>query len=289
LTGLALLVIVITIALPSCTVRSERPENGISTSPDLQTVSWHEFGRTISVSYEKHLAASAGAATVPAVLVSDQILFAEAHPAYVQIRFLGFPRDGVYQLPVIEPENNVPQVIIFQTSDFAGYGDDSPQGFVQQLGSLTEVLKSGVDPKRCALPLQGYDTALPFLPWINMRQSFCAQPQILEFDGGKGIRYLSYYAQDPSPVLDGSIFYTFQGLTDDGQFYISALFPIQTGIFPKEPSLCEECSDPNYNPLPAWTTLVTTQLAQLNVQDANAFTPSLTTLDEVIQSIHIEP
>ena len=60
----------------------------ISTSPDVQTVSWHEFGRTISVSYEKSLAASAGAATVPAVPVSDQILFAEAHPAYVQIRFL---------------------------------------------------------------------------------------------------------------------------------------------------------------------------------------------------------
>ena len=164
--------------------------------------------------------------------------------------------------------------MVFQTSDFAGYGDDSLQGFVGQLGSLTELLKSAVDPKRCALPLQGNDAALPFLPWINMRQSFCAQPQIVEFDGGKGIRYLSYYAQDPSPVLDGRVFYTFQGITDDGAFYISALFPVQTGIFPTQPLPCEACADPNYNPLPEWMALVTTQVAQLNVQTATAFTPT---------------
>jgi hypothetical protein len=135
--------------------------------------------------------------------------------------------------------------------------------------------------------MTGYEQALPFLPWINMQQAFCAQPEIIEFSGGKGIRYLSYYAQDPSPVLDYLVFYTFQGLTDDGQFYIAAFFPIQTGIFPADPPQCSKCSDPNYNPLVDWQTLLTEQLNQLNNQSADGFAPSLTVLDEMITSIQI--
>jgi hypothetical protein len=112
---------------------------------------------------------------------------------------------------------------------------------------------------------------------------------ILEFAGGKGIRYLSYYSQGPSPVLDGRIFYTFQGLTNDGKFYVSALFPVHTGIFPEEALPCSACADPNDNPIPEWTTLLGTQITQLNAQPGNGFTPSLAALDEVVKSIRIEP
>jgi hypothetical protein len=88
-------------------------------------------------------------------------------------------------------------------------------------------------------------------------------------------------------VLDQHVFYTFQGLTDDGQFYVSAVFPVETGIFPTEPASCPKCSDPNYNPFPEWQALLAEQLAQLNAQGADEFAPSLTTLDELVQSIQI--
>jgi hypothetical protein len=149
------------------------------------------------------------------------------------------------------------------------------------------MLETGIRTERCLKPLTGLDQALPFLPWINMQQAFCAQPEIIEFSGGKGIRYLSYYAQDPSPVLDYLVFYTFQGLTSDGQFYVAAFFPVQTGIFPSDPPVCSKCSDPNYNPLVDWQTVLTEQLNQLNSQSADDFAPSLTVLDEMITSIQI--
>jgi len=253
----------------------------------LQTISWFEFGQNISLSYDSILSPWVEAQTVPAVPVSDQILFAESHPAYAQIRFMGFQGGRLYDLPLLPPDNRVAQVMVFQTTDFAGFGDDNSQGFVGQLQALTELLQTGINPARCTQPFTGYDLALPFLPWINAQQSFCAQLQIIEFSGGKGIRYLSHYAQDPSPVLDHQISYTFQGLTDDGQFYISALFPIQTGIFPTDPPDCPKCGEPNYDPFADWMTVVTEQLTQLNAKPAEDFAPSLLVLDELIKSIHI--
>jgi hypothetical protein len=255
-------------------------------SSQVRTISWFEFGTNISLSYDSTLAPWVEAQTVPAVSVSDQIMFAESHPAYAQIRFVGFQGGRSYDLPMLPRENNIAQVMVFQTADFPGFGDDSPQGFVAQMQALNELLASGVDAARCAQPLMDAP-ALPFLPWVNSKQSLCAQPRIIEFTGGSGIRYLTYYSQDPSPVLDQKVFYTFQGLTDDGKFHVSAAFPIQTGIFPTEAPACPKCGEPDYNPFEDWNTLLSEQLTQLNAQPEDDFAPSLQLLDELIHSIQI--
>jgi hypothetical protein len=286
--GLAILAMAATL-LVSCVNHQEAPKEESPVPLDMQTFSWTVFGQTISISYETNLTTSTEFATIPAMEPSDQILFSDWHPTYANIRFLGFSAGDAYQLPFIDPENNIPQILVFQTKDFPGYGDDNPQGFVNQLQSLSELLKTGVGSDRCGEPLSDYDSALPFLPWVNMKQSFCARPQIVEFAGGKGIRYVTYYAQSPEPVLEGRVFYTFQGLTNDGAIYISALFPVETGIFPNEPFPCPKCGDPNYNPFPEWNALLTDQLSQLNAQPDIDFTPSLATLDEVVKSINFKP
>lgn len=252
----------------------------------VRTVMWQEFGRNISLSYDPILAPWVEARFVPAVPVSDQVMFAESQPAYAQFRFLGFQGGRVYNLPLFPTENGMAQVRVFRTADFAGFGDDSPQGFVNQMEALRNLLETNLDPARCAQPILG-EPALPFLPWVNSKQTLCAQPQIIEFDGGRGVRYLTYYAQDPSPVLDHLVFYTFQGFTEDGQFYVSAFFPVQTGIFPTEPPACPQCGEPDYDPLVEWSALLTEQLDQLNAQPADDFAPSLNLLDNVIRSIRI--
>jgi len=260
---------------------------GMGPAFSLQTVSWSEFGQNISLSYDPVLAPGVETETIPAVPVSDQILFAGSHPAYAQIRFPGFQGGRAYDLPLLSSDKRVAQVMVFRTADFPGFGDDSPQGFVRQLQALTDLLQTGVEPDRCAQPFSGYESALPFLPWTNMQQAFCAQPQIIEFDGGKGIRYLTYYAQGPGPMLDDQVFYTFQGLTNDGQFYISAFFPVQTGIFPVEPPPCPKCGEPDYDPIAEWRLVLMAQLTQLNSRPEDRFGPSLILLDEVVQSIQI--
>jgi hypothetical protein len=249
------------------------------------TVSLSEFGQTIFLAYDSALASRTETQTVPAVPFNDQTFYAGTHPTFVQISFPDFGSGQSYELPVLATEN-VAQVMVFQTADFHGFGDDGPQGFTQQLNALNNLLKTGAGPAHCTEMLS-YEAALPFLPWINAKQVFCAQPQILEFANGRGVRYLSYYSQGLDPVVEQRVFYTFQGVTADGKFYVSALFPIQTGVFPTEPPACSKCSDPNYDFPAEWKDTLTKQLNQLNAQPQDQFTPSLQLLDELIQSIQI--
>jgi hypothetical protein len=245
---------------------------------DQRTVTWYEFGRSMAVTFDSRLAPWVEAMTVPAVALSDQIMFAESHPPYAEFRFLGFQGGRVYDLPLLPADNRMAQVMIFQTADFSGFGSDQPAGFPGQAKALADSLSKGVDPNACNQPFLGDDRGLPFLPWVNLRQVFCAQPEVLAFSQGSGLRYLSYYAQGPVSALERQIFYTFQGLTDDGQFYISAIFPVATGIFPTEPPAAP---DPNY------LSTLTAQVTQLNAQPADRFNPSLTVLDKLVGSIRI--
>jgi hypothetical protein len=250
--------------------------------PPAQTIAWREFDRTLTLSYDPRLAPWVEAATVPAVPLSGEVLFSESHPAYAQVRFLGFQGGRRYDLPLLPFENRVAQVMLFSTADFAAFGDE-PQGFTAQGLALQDRLELGLDSARCAPPVTPEQQALPFLPWLNARQVFCAQPSLLQFEGGSGLRYLTYYAQDESPALDHWIFYTFQGVTDDGQFYISAVFPVATGIFPTQPPANQVVPDPAY-----WTTL-SDQVTQLNAQAPATFAPSLDRLDALVQSIRLAP
>lgn len=253
-----------------------------------QSITWAEFGRNFSLSYDSLLAPWVDVQTAPSVPTSDQILFAETRPSYVQFRFFGFQGGRGYDLPLLPFDNRMAQVMIFQTADFPGFGDDHPDGFLNQLHTLQDVLANGLDPAKCAQPYGVTNTHLPFLPWINMQQVFCSQPQILQFEGGQGVRYLTYFAQSPEPALDYRITYTFQGLTDDGEFYISAEFPIATGIFPTEAPPCPKCGEADYNPFEEWAAILVEQHAQLNTLAADSFLPSLITLDDVIKSLQIE-
>jgi hypothetical protein len=260
---------------------------GLPPSPppasDSKTANWTEFGAEISLAYDPRLASQVEALTVPAVPMDDQMLFSAAHPAFAQFRFAEYQNERPFELPVYPFEV---QIRVFQTADFPGFGDDSPQGFVAQQQALIALLENGLDPARCTAPLFD-DPGLPFLPWVNMKQAFCAQPLLVEFSGGRGIRYLTYYSQGPNPVLDYQVFYTFQGITDDGQFYISALLPIETGVFPNEFSACSECNEAKSNPVAELNADLTKQLTELNAQSPEAFAPSLTVLDEIIRSIQI--
>jgi hypothetical protein len=285
LAGLTLLVTVALLALLRNQPVSAETATPTSETDAQRLTSVEAFGQTISLSYVAALAPQAETQIIPAVPPNDLILFSEAHPTFAKFRFPGYQNGRSFELPVYPFEA---QVMVFQTADFPGYGDDSPQGFVNQTQDLIALLENGLDPARCASPLVE-DPGLPFLPWANMKQTFCAQPQLVEFSSGKGIRYITYYSQGPNPVLEDQVFYTFQGLTEDGRFYVSALFPVQTGIFPTEAPACDLCGDPNSGPFAEMTAQLAEQLDQLNALESGSFSPSLTVLDDVISSLKITP
>ncbi len=257
---------------------SETPLPTSSPAAALSTASFSDFGRTFSFTYDPALAQSVEAENVPAVPPSPEVMFSDAHPALVQFRFTGYDGGRAFILPY---PFQTPQLMAFPTQDFAGFGADQPTGFPQQLENLRKLLEEKPDLVQvCAQAAPGGEPELPFLPWLNSAQVFCAQPEYIEFAGGRGIRYLTATAQGPASIIDPILFYTFQGLSDDGEIYVSAVLPVLSGVFPTEIHPAVDGQLPqNYTD---------EQLATLNTQPAENFQPELGQLDALIRSLKVE-
>lgn len=67
---------------------------------------------------------------------------------------------------------------------------------------------------------------LPFLPVFNAGPLITARVEYLDFQNGSGLRYLTLYGQAFRPINNYELFYTFQGLTADGQYWLCAILPI---------------------------------------------------------------
>ena len=146
-----------------------------------------------------------------------------------------------------------------------------------QIEALQALLDTQPDPEN--LP-----DSMPALPIFNAAQVFYAQFDWLPFASGNGIRYVTMYAQDINPITNHSIFYTYQGLTSDGEYVVSAIFPVRSDALPDDIP-----SDFDWN---AYADNYAENLAQEvalieSLADGD-FTPDLAMLDAVMQSVTIE-
>lgn len=80
--------------------------------------------------------------------------------------------------------------------------------------------------------------ALPFLPLRNAVQVTAGAVRRVETPALRGIRYLTVYSQEGGvPFPREAIFYTFQGLSRDGRFYISVQVPYAPASLPNRDEL----------------------------------------------------
>jgi hypothetical protein len=136
---------------------------------------------------------------------------------------------------------------------------------------------------------------LPAVPFFNAQQAFASNAQVISFQNGRGVRFLTEYAQYPVSANNTDLFYQFQGLTDDGASYIIAIFPITVPVL-------AETSDggavlpaggvpyPDItNPSADWPAYYAGVTNLLNVTAPEAFSPTINQLDLLIQSMRITP
>jgi hypothetical protein len=126
---------------------------------------------------------------------------------------------------------------------------------------------------------------LPLLPLTNSAQVFHAQAQYLVSGHIQGLRFISQHSQDPHPImLSQELFYTFQGITDDGAYYVAVFFPLTTAVLPDKIEVDDwDAFHSNYDTYLSETTVILNQLLPIE------FTPDLTLLDAVVTSLRIEP
>ena len=67
---------------------------------------------------------------------------------------------------------------------------------------------------------------LPLLPMHQAIESYHSKPTYLDFRNGAGVSYLAQADHDHSLSTEETFFYTFQGLTADGQFYVATFIPL---------------------------------------------------------------
>jgi hypothetical protein len=130
-------------------------------------------------------------------------------------------------------------------------------------------------------------TSQPFLPMWNAGQVFSARPEIKLFQNGKGIRYLTCYAQAFVRIDAACLFYTFQGLSTDGKYYVSAILPVDLA------ALHSAEADGLWNAVQADTSQYDKYIQEMTRILASAtpsdFTPDLDNLDELVQSLNVSP
>jgi len=130
--------------------------------------------------------------------------------------------------------------------------------------------------------------ALPFLPPMPLIQVFFSHEAVISFNGGQGVRYITQYNEINNTINNKAIFYTFQGLTEDGMYWVAVTLPISNPILPSNNSFppppegyTEETWAQNYD---AYVDQVKNEL---EAQAPDSFFPTLTILDNLVRSISV--
>ena len=122
----------------------------------------------------------------------------------------------------------------------------------------------------------------------TLDSDFMAQIHAVNFKNGHGVRYLTQVFMNFQAVNNTELHYYYQGVTDDGQYYVQAILPINA------PFLAVD-GDPN-GPLPAdgipfngddFTGYLNAVAQKLNSTDTFSYTPYLEYLDAMIESMQV--
>ncbi|MHB8630235.1 MAG: hypothetical protein ACYDBJ_24665 [Aggregatilineales bacterium] len=238
--------------------RFEVPKNA-----DSLTISYHGISLTYPGPLAKILGQAVSATTVLDFKgVPDSPIFPD-------------PEHTAFTFGAVDPKNiyNLPTLLVYNVSAINKLGPDDQK----LLDTLRQMFKNQPDPT----PI---DSILGF-PQIPAGQVFHAKNQYLNFQGGSGIRFVPFYAQDVGPLTGDRLSYTFYGLTDDGKYYVALTIPLTTSVLQGNDKAMPNESDPNIGTLyPAY---VKQTVAKLDKAGPKDFSPSLDDLDALAQSITI--
>ena len=235
------------------------------------------------------LATSVGAETEPAWLDGPDCSDPGRLPAHTEFALSGYLRQDTLHRP---------QVDVFPVAEYEAM-DECARRVIQALKTLLGERPSS--PTGDPSPYECFGCGnLPFLPPPGAAQLFLSKVQYLDFENGSGIRFLTQLSQDYDLINNHKLFYTFQGLTSDQQYYVSVLLPVAAlglpddyPIDPLEYGKWFKFSLKDYPVgseafVPKYKIYVkeTTQL--LDALDAGSYTPNLDTLDAFIRSLRIK-
>ena len=197
----------------------------------------------------------------------------EVAPAHIEITLQSY---------ALQTSFHVAQIFVYHAAQYAAVNSSA----AESLKRLQSIL---ADPNKLYT-----NDVLPYVPFFNAGQVIASQERVIHFQGGSGIRIVTKYAQDVSPIDNNTLFYHFQGLSNDGQFYIIAVLPTNAPLLaadnnPDSPVPSGGIPFPqNTAPGTSFETYYAQITDMLNQTPSAKFNPSLDVLDGLVQSISIQ-
>lgn len=213
----------------------------------------------------------------PVFLAGDAIL--EEHEGYPDDELSPTPDFITISLTdyILSDTFMSPVIYIFETEEY--------QAVTDYAGQTINLLEDGLTD------LSAFDTSheLPFLPFYNASQIFHSNLKLIDFQGGSGLRYLTMFAQDAVPIINDGLLYTYQGLTDDGSYYISVVMPVNHPELPADLEVFFSSIDDDYEAFyDNYHQFLEEGLVILDQSDAEIFNPALNVLDNLIMTLLVE-
>jgi hypothetical protein len=259
---------IISCNLPSLITPTPQIETPIITATNTTDSGGVVTLNNVSFTVPLGVAKDAQSETVSAVTDTSNSPWWEVAPEHFKFTLTGYQ---------IQDKFLEPQIFVYPANEYAQLNSNA----ADQIQKLKSVLAGG------ALT----NDAMP--SWVmNAGQLITAKMQIVNFHNGRGVRFLTEYAQYPAPINNRELFYLFHGLTNDGKYYIVATLPVTSSVLPEDEK--PEASIPQGGvPLPTATgpdqTYYATVTKALDAMYEDSFNPSLFQLDALIQSITVTP
>jgi hypothetical protein len=217
----------------------------------------------ISFSFDPNIAASVKGATIPGQNMGEDYMPSETYPTYFEFSFSNYAIADHFHTPII---------VIYPVDDYRAISPTASDAINNLQSALVNY------------PAGGSMSNLPFLPIWPATQLFSAQVSYFNFQNGSGVRYLTMYGQSVWPVDNQNLFYTYQGLTTDGRYYLSAVLPVTQTFLPDDGStLVDDWMSFDDN----WDSYIGEAIGFLNEQNDGSFSPGLDLLDQMMASFEI--
>lgn len=117
---------------------------------------------------------------------------------------------------------------------------------------------------------------VPIMPWQDASTPFFLKKKYLVAPGAKMVRYVAQYGVEPTPITNKDLSYVAQGLSSDGNYYISVFAPVAAKQLPTAVKFDKDYSG-----------YIKGASASLEKTKDADFTPKLADLDKLVSSIAV--
>ena len=200
------------------------------------------------------------------------------HPSYISFEFRNKEEN-------LERESNYDkQISIYPTEEYGrmySIDESYSQWFDEDIKSFKKLLSAKKAHK---------NTNTRFLEATDGSFEFKSHLKYLSFKNGKGVGFVTEIAMEPSIINNKELIWVFEGITNDGKYYILASFPVRASFLPNTSTdEFEGYSSDNYEKLSKNNKKYVSLIKRrLDTFPANQFQPNLENIEELISSLKIK-